>query len=124
MFIRIKNTLADNAPKSFLSTATQAGAVSLPVKNINDFTNNYFVQIGQTGEERSEIVRVNGTPSNGTITVGTTIYPHPVDTPVFAIKYNKVVFKRSTSGSAGTAAAFGTTSITPDNDFTQYEDSP
>jgi hypothetical protein len=122
MFIRIKNTQSDNSPKTFLSDAIAAGATSAPVKNINDFTNNYYAQFGQVGEERSEIALVNGTPSNGTVTIGALRYPQPTDTPVFAIKYNKVVVKRSTTGTAGSASLFGTTSITPDQIYTQFED--
>lgn len=122
MFIRVKNTLALNAPKSNLSTAIQSGANSIPVKNINDFQVNYFSQLGQVGEQRTEIVQVAGTPTGGSFTSGTTRYSHPSDTPVFSIKYNQIVFSRSTTGTAGTATAIGTVSITPDELFTQFED--
>jgi len=99
-----------------------SGGTSAYVKNINDFTSNYYAQFGQSGEERSEIALVNGTPSSGTITVSALRYPQPTDTPVFSIKYNKVVIKRSTTGTAGSASLFGTTSITPDQIYTQFED--
>lgn len=122
MFIRIKNTLADNSPKSNLTSAIQAGANVVPVKNINNFQVNYYTQLGQTGEERSEIVQVAGTPSGGTFACGTTRFPHPSDTPAYSIKYNQVVIKRSTSGTAGSASLYGTVSITPDHPFTQFED--
>lgn len=122
MFIRIQNTLADNAPKTNSSAAIQSGATSVPVKNINDFTANYFTQVGQTGQERSEIVQVSGTPSGNSLTVGSTRFPHPTDTPLFAIKYNQIIVKRSTSGTSGTATNFGTVTITPDQEFTQFED--
>lgn len=123
MFIRIKNTQTISSPKSNLSAAIQAGANVIPVKNINDYQINYFTQLGQTGEERSEIVQVAGTPSGGTFAAGATRYPHPTDTPAFAIKYNKIVVKRSTSGTAGSATNYGTVDITPDQPFTQFEDS-
>lgn len=122
MFIRIKNTLADNSPKSNLSSAIQAGATSIPVKNINDFQINYYTQLGLTGEERSEIVQVAGTPTGGTFASGATRFPHPTDTPAFAIKYNQIIIKRSTTGTAGSATAYGTVTITPDQTFTQFED--
>lgn len=122
MFIRIKNTLTDKAPKSNLSTSIQAGASVIPVKNINDFQVNYYTQLGKTGEERSEIVQITGTPSGGTFAVSSTRYPQPTDTPAFAIKYNQIVVLRSTDGTSGTASLYGTVDITPDQPFTQFED--
>lgn len=124
MFIKIKNNQTDQAPLSNLSDSVQALGTALPIKNINDFTPNYYVQIGQVGEERSEIKQINGTPASGTIPVASLTYPHPVDTPVYSIKYDKIIVLRSTSGTAGSASAIGTVSITPDQEFTQYEDSP
>jgi hypothetical protein len=122
MFIRIKNTQADSAPKTFLSDALAASGTAALVKNINDFTINYFAQLGQTGEERSEITRVAGTPSGGTVPLIATRYPQPTDTPVYSIKYDKIIVKRSTAGTSGTATNYGTVSITPDQPFTQFED--
>lgn len=122
MFIRVQNTQAGAAPKSNLSSAVQGSATSLPVKNINDFQANYYVQIGQTGEEQSEIVQVAGTPETNSIPSGTTRFPHPMDTPVYAIKYDKILIKRSITGTAGTAVTFGTATITPDQEFTVIED--
>ncbi len=122
MFIRITNTLAQNAPKSNTTTDILAAGTTVPVKNTNDYTANYYTQLGQTGEERSEIVLVSGTPGGNNITVSALRFPHPTDTPAFAIKYNKIIIKRSTSGTSGTATNFGTVTITPDQPFTQFED--
>lgn len=100
-----------------------AGGTAIPVKNLNSFTAQYAVQIGKTGEEQSEI-QIITTPS-GTIlplNSGTLVYDHPLDTPVFQIHYDKIIFNRSTSGTAGTATALATVSITPDSLYTEYND--
>jgi len=55
---------------------------------------------------------------------GTTTYDHAADTPVYAIKFDQIIFKRSTSGTAGTATAMtdGTVTITPDSEYTIFDD--
>lgn len=122
MFIRIKNTLTESTPLTHTVAQTAAGATALLVKNTNDFQVDYYVQVGQTNEERSEIVLVTTGIAGGTVPVLATRFPHPSDTPAFSIKYNQIVIKRSTTGTAGTAAAIGTISITPDHPYSQYED--
>lgn len=81
------------------------------------------MQLGKTGEELAEILVVSGAPSGTTInTAGTLKYAHPIDTPLFQIKYDSVIFKRSTAGTAGTATALATVTITPDQAYTNYDD--
>ena len=109
---------------SFLSTNLAAGGTVVPVKNINGFTNQWSVQLGQTGEEQAEILTVSGVPSGTALnTSGTIVYAHPQDTPVYNIHYDKVIFLRSTAGTLGTATALATVSITPDSFYTEYNDS-
>lgn len=100
-----------------------AGGTVVPVKNINGFTNQWAIQLGKTGEETAEILTISGVPSGTALnTAGTIRFDHPIDTPVYHIHYNKVIFKRSTTGTAGTATALATVDITPDNPYTQYDD--
>lgn len=124
MFIRIENNQTNDSPQTFLSSKSAAGATSLLIKNPNGFLQNYYAQVGQTGEEQTEIVKINSTPTSGTMSVGTTKYDHPLNTPVFLIKYPQVIFKRSTSGTAGTAEPLtgGTIDISADNLYTQFDD--
>jgi len=108
---------------SFLSSNVNASGTTLPIKNINSFTDKWAVQLGKTGEAQSEIQIINGGPANGTANLyGTLTYSHSLDTPVFLIHYDQVIFKRSTSGTAGTAVAIGTVNITPNSEFTEYID--
>lgn len=124
MIIKVKNTLADNAPFTFLASTVASGVTVLPWKNASQFTASWAVQLGKTGEEKSEIrVLSSDTPAGtaGTVTAATS-FDHPTDTPIYAIHYDQIIFKVSTTGTAGTATAItdGTVSITPDSDTTQF----
>lgn len=125
MLLSVENNLQglEQTLNSYLLSNITAGGTALPVRNINSFTNQYAVQVGKTGEEQSEITIIS-TPS-GTIlplNSGTLKYDHPIDTPVYAIHYDSIIFKRSTAGTSGTATGIATVSITPDSLFTEYND--
>lgn len=126
MIIRVQNNLADFSEKSFLSFPESAGVGTIRVSNINAYASNWAVQIGATGQEQSEIKLIGAGAISGTSLVLTanTSYSHPVDTPVYAIKYDQIIFKRSTSGTSGVATALtdGTVSIKPDSLHTVFDD--
>lgn len=108
---------------SFTTTNGTAGGTVLPVRNINPYSNQSAIQIGKTGEEQAEILVVSGVPSGTAVnTSGTLKFSHPIDTPVYNIHYDQIIFKRSTTGTAGTASAVATVSITPDSLYTEYND--
>lgn len=122
--IRAANSLQPLATKTFITTPVTAGGTSIPVKNVNTFAAQWAFQIGNNGEERSEIKIIDNISGLNLRTTGTATFDHPTDTPVYAIKYDKVIFKRSTAGTAGTATALtnGTVTIQPDQLFTQFDD--
>ena len=125
MIIRVKNNLTVKAPYSFLSSGESSGTTVVKIRNINSFSNQWAVQLGKTGEEKTEIGVIASAPSGTSLTLNANIsYDHPEDTPVYAIKFDQIVFERSTSGTSGTASPItnGTVSITPDGDFTQFDD--
>ena len=123
MIIKSRNNLDELAPKTELTSGVAAAATTLTVKNSTAFTTSWGIQIGATGEEQTEVVI--GTVSNvGTITCPALDFEHPADTPVIAIKYNQVVFERSTAGTSGTATPMtdGTIEYQGDSQFTQFDD--
>jgi len=127
MQITVRNLQADLAQTTYLTQLESLGTTTLHVKNANGFGGaSWAVQLGKTGEEQAEIcVLSTGVPSGTTLTLATaSVFDHSTDTPIYAVKYDKVIFKRSTTGTAGTAVAFtdSTISITPDNEFTQIDD--
>ena len=125
MIIKTTNNQFEKAPKTYLSSALASGGTTVTVKNINSFSDNWNVQIGDIGHEKTEVIEIEGAPASGAINLAAAItYDHPSDTPVYCIKYNQIIFKQSTTGTAGTATAManGTMNITPDWKFTQFDD--
>src|SRR3972149_2046171 len=121
MRIDAENTLAVHVHKTFLSTSIAAGATTSPAKNTSGFTTQYAVQIGETGQDQTEVLI--GTVASGTsFTHPGAAFPHSADTPIYNIKYNQVVFQKSTSGTAGTATSItdgtGTSNPTSQSDWT------
>ena len=118
MIINNRNLLADGAPKTTLSSAVAAGATVYPVANTSAFTTSYAIQIGETASDQSEVLI--GTVTNvGTITGAASNFPHPADTPVYNLKFDQVVFERSTAGTAGTATPMTNGTITYQADSLQ-----
>src|SRR3990167_3149476 len=100
--IRTINDLDVKAPTTYLANDEVTGTTTVRVKNTTGFTTGWAVQIGKTGEDRTEVVL--GTVTNvGTLSVAALDFDHPASTPVYAIKYNQVVFEKSTTGTTGTA---------------------
>jgi hypothetical protein len=124
MQIKVRNLLDQSAQVTYLTQLENSGTTTLHVKNANGYaTNQWAVQLGKTGEEQSEIGLISGAPSGTSLGLATaTNFSHPTDTPVYAVKYDKVIWFRSITGTAGAAAALATSNITPDSDFTQYDD--
>ncbi len=124
MILSVTNNLDVKSQYSYTAANVITGAGTIPVKNINAFSANHAIQIGKTGEEQTEIILLNSSAPSGTsiVSSGTTRFNHPLDTPIFDINFNQIIFKRSTIGTAGTAAAFATVNITPDSQYTQYND--
>lgn len=124
MIIKVSNLLTETAPLTFMSVAKDSGVSTINVKNVSQFTASWAVQIGQTGLERSEVKLLGTATPSGTSLVLTanTDFEHPADTPVYAIKYDQVVFTRSTSGTSGVATPIGTVTTQADSNFTQFDD--
>ncbi len=124
MILSVENNLDKKSLYSFTSTSISSGGTAIPIKNINSFTASHAIQVGKTSEEQTEIVLLGTAAPSGTALAlsGTARFDHPIDTPVFDINYNQIVFKRSITGTSGSATALATASITPDAQYTQYND--
>lgn len=126
-YIKASNNIDQNVPLTYLSSALTAGGTALTVKNARDgFFPSWAIQIGNTGNENAEVLILGtATPSGVTLnTTGTARFSHQADTSVYAVEFDKVIFKRSTAGTAGTAVAMtnGTVNTTPDQEFTLFDD--
>lgn len=125
MLISVENSLPalPTTQYSFTSANASASGTTILVKNINPFSADSAIQLGKTGESQSEIRIPSGSPAGGTVNLTSgLLYDHSLDTPVFDIHFDQIIFLRSTAGTAGTATAIGTVSITPNSEFTDYDD--
>lgn len=118
--LQVRNTLHETAPKTFTTHPEVSGTNVIRWQNPNGFAASWAVQIGETGQEQTEVVILStGNPSGGTAgtTTANTLYEHPANTPVYGIKYNQVVFEVSTTGTTGTATPIsdGTITYQPDS---------
>ena len=125
MIIRARNNLDVNAPITYLTQSVNLTG-TLPWRNPNGFQANWAVQVGKTGAEMTEIMLLSSASPSGTLGTFTanSLYPHATDTPLYATKYDQIVFEVSTAGTAGTASPLtnGTVTIQPDQPYTQFED--
>ena len=123
--LRVRNLSHINAPVTYLTTVGTSGTVDLNVKNTSQFEPSYALQIGETGEEQTE-VKILGTAAlaktAGTLTTNLD-FEHPADTPVYGIKWDQVIFQGDSSGTAGTAASLvnGTVTYQPNSEYTQFD---
>ncbi len=126
MIISVNNQQTIDVPTTYLANSLPVGAGTLPLKSTNQFNASWAVQLGETGEGQTEIVVLSSSTPAGTIgtITGTTIYTHPVDTPVYGIKYDQIVFQRSTTGTAGVATPMtgGTVGIMANGTVTIFDD--
>ena len=122
--IKFKNTLPEEALKTYVASSYASGGSTVPIKNPNGFQASWAIQVGETGGEESEILVLGTAAPSGTTltTTANTLYAHATDTPIYATKYDQIVVKRSVSGTTGAATAVATVSITPDSLWTQYDD--
>jgi hypothetical protein len=121
MRVRALNPNLSNSPKTLIATAIATGATSITVKNTAGFTSNDWVQLGETGAEKTEIVQATTVTSPDTFTVGATKYPHGTDTPIYDLLYNQSRFYRSTNEGVSYSIV-NTTNITADSATTIYND--
>lgn len=133
MIINLSNDLTKNQANqiTYLGGTIATGGTQAGVRNTAGFNASWAVQLGQTGEETAEIMLLGtATPSGTSFTFGTSpshiggtfFFSHANDTPLYQIHYDQFVLYRSTTGTAGSFSSLATVSITPDNLYTQYND--
>ena len=126
MIIQQQNTLHLNVPTTRLAINSAAAIGTFTFQNTEGFGSSWAIQIGETGHEQTDVLILSGNPGSGTLGTTTAVsrFEHPADTPVYAIKYNQVVFERSTAGTTGTASPMtdGTVTYQAEGTITQFDD--
>lgn len=124
MIITTLNPSTDALEKSYLQNPYSLGVTSISVKNADRFATNDRIMIGEMGLEATEIVTVSAVAAdNTTLTIGTTLYPHAADDPVYKLRFDQVKIYRSTS-LTGTYSVIATVALDVDNAdlTTKYDD--
>ena len=90
-YIRVKNNLAVNAPKTYLTTLGTVGTNIFNWKNASQFSASWAIQLGETGEEQTEVLILGTAAVSGTAgtTTANSLFEHPADSPIYTIKYNQ-----------------------------------
>lgn len=124
MIITAFNFDTDDLEKTYLTDPVSEAATSLVVKNNDRFSANQRIMLGEMGQEKTEIVTLSAVSGGTGLTIGATVYPHPVDTPIYALRFDQVKFYRSTTGVSGTYSILATVALDVDNEnlHTLYDD--
>jgi len=81
-------------------TSDYASGVSLTVRNNDGFTSNWFVIVGEPGQEQTECRQISSTTGYTTITLASALkFSHPKSCPVYLSQWDKIdVVRASSSG--------------------------
>lgn len=110
MIITTLNPSTDDYEKSYLANPYSAGVTSIQVKNADRFAANCRLMIGEMGLEATEIVTVSAVAAdNQTLTIGTTLYAHEADAPVYVLRFDQVKIYRSITTDTDAAYSLLTT---------------
>lgn len=125
MIITTLNPSTDALEKSYLANPYSVGTTSIQVKNSDRFALNDRIMIGEMGLEATEVVTVSAVNADQqTITIGTTLFSHSADDPVYKLRFDQVKIYRSTTGLNGTYSVLSTVNLDVDNAdlTTKYDD--
>lgn len=82
--------------KTYLDADSSAGAVTLTANGVN-FEADQYVVIGQPGNEKTEILLINGSTSATSIPITAAVFPHNRGDIIQFIPYNKISAEYSTN---------------------------
>lgn len=109
---------------SYLTDKVFAGALSVIVDNVNNFSTNDYVLLGQLGSENAELMQVSSVNSStNTITFTAAVaYDHPQDSTLVDIGYNQIIFYHSNTTTSTLSQLAAAQTIQPDDTYDYYDD--
>jgi hypothetical protein len=100
----IQNPELTYEEKTYL-TADYLTGTSLTIRNNEGFTSNWFVIVGEPGQEQTECKQISSSTGNETLTLsGALKFSHPKSCPVYLSQWDKVSVERSALATSGFAA--------------------
>ncbi len=122
--IRVDHPSLPATPATFITSASIATATTLTVRDNFGFSNSLggdLLLIGDLGNEETEIKLITGAVTAGTsLTVSSNTFPHPVNTPVRKILFDKIEIYGNTIASSSGATLITTVDINVSEQFTEY----
>lgn len=116
MVITTLNPSTDALEKSYLANPYSVGINSIQVKNSDRFALNDRIMIGEMGLEATEVVTVTAVNADQqTLTIGTTLFSHAADDPVYRLRFDQVRIYRSITGLSGNYSVLATVNLDVDN---------
>lgn len=121
--IRFNNVdLLIDVAKTYLTAELTSVGTGLTVESVIGIAAGDYILIGEFGQEKSEVVRVDSVSSPSTITLtAATTFTHERGTVVYRIDRNRVEFSYATTVT-GSKSVLATSSILADSLYTIYED--
>lgn len=98
MKVKVSNPLLSGEERTYLASDYSSGT-TLTVRNSDGFSDNWYVVVGEPGQERTELKDINGAPgSTTTITIGSALsFSHAKATPVYESQWDRISFERKPS---------------------------
>lgn len=103
MKIKIDNPNLNSEERTYLTSDYSSGT-SLTVRNNDGLTDDWFVIVGEPGQEQSEARQISATTGNTTVTLASALrFSHPKSCPVYLCQWDKWGFEsKATGGSFAT----------------------
>lgn len=124
--VRLKannRALKGETENTYVDDNYSSGQDPLNVTSIEGFSQNDFILIGPFGSETSEIIKIDGTPSGGSLPLASsTSYAHPESTLVTKLDYNEVQFLWTSDSTFDTNNPLKTIDIDAQDFYTRYRD--
>lgn len=95
--LRIKNPSLEKDEPTYLTSDYSSGT-TLTVRNNEGFTDDWFVVVGEPGQEQTEDEGITSTTNADTITMDAALnFSHPKSTPVYQSRWNRLYVYRASS---------------------------
>jgi hypothetical protein len=98
MKVKIQNPDLSGEERTYLTSAYSSGT-TLTVRNNDGFTDNWFVVVGEPGQEQTESRRIASTTGNTTITISSALrFSHSKSCPVYLCQWDEWSFENKPTG--------------------------
>ena len=98
MRVRITNPDLTNAERTYITSDYSSGT-TLTVRNNEGFTDDWFVVVGEPGQEQTECRQIDSTTGNTTITLDSALrFSHAKSCPVYLSQWDDFAFEKKPTG--------------------------